>query len=62
ESDSEVLLNIFAHELQIQERHALSPDHIFKAVAGVHSRVRGGYAAVALVLGYGVVAFRDPHG
>jgi len=62
ESDSEVLLNIFAHELQIQERHALTPDHIFKAVAGVHARVRGGYAVVALVLGYGVVAFRDPHG
>ena len=62
DSDSEVLLNIFAHELQIQERHALTPDHIFKAVAGVHARVRGGYAVVGLVLGYGVVAFRDPHG
>ena len=62
ESDSEVLLNIFAHELQTQERHALTPDQIFKAVAGVHARARGGYAVVALVLGYGVVAFRDPHG
>ena len=62
DSDSEVLLNIFAHELQIQERHALTPDHIFKAVAGVHARARGGYAVVSLLLGYGIVAFRDPHG
>ncbi len=62
DSDSEVLLNVFAHELQIQDRLALSPDHIFKAVAGVHARARGGYAVVALLLGYGIVAFRDPHG
>ena len=62
DSDSEILLNIFAHELQIQERHALTPDHIFKAVAGVHARAVGGYAVVALLLGYGIVAFRDPHG
>ncbi len=62
DSDSEVLLNIFAHELQIQERHALTPDHIFKAVAGVHTRARGGYAIVSLLLGYGIVAFRDPYG
>jgi amidophosphoribosyltransferase len=62
DSDSEILLNIFAHELQIQERHALTPDHIFKAVAGVHARALGGYAVVSLLLGYGIVAFRDPHG
>ncbi|HXR63558.1 MAG TPA: amidophosphoribosyltransferase [Rudaea sp.] len=62
DSDSEILLNIFAHELQIQERHALTPDHIFKAVAGVHARAVGGYAVVSLLLGYGIVAFRDPHG
>ena len=62
DSDSEILLNIFAHELQIQERHALTPDHIFKAVAGVHTRAVGGYAVVSLLLGYGIVAFRDPHG
>ena len=61
-SDSEILLNILAHELQIQERMALTPDHIFKAVAGVHARASGGYACVALILGYGLVAFRDPHG
>ncbi|MGB0133947.1 amidophosphoribosyltransferase [Dokdonella sp.] len=62
DSDSEFLLNVLAHELQIQERMALSSDNIFKAVAGVHQRCIGGYAVVALVLGYGLLAFRDPHG
>lgn len=62
ESDSEVLLNIFAHELQAQERLRLEPEHLFKAVAGVHKRCVGGYAIVALVLGYGMVGFRDPNG
>lgn len=62
ESDSEILLNVFAHELQIQDRLTLSPDHIFKAVAGVHARCVGGYAIAAMLLGYGIVAFRDPHG
>ncbi|MCW8806832.1 MAG: amidophosphoribosyltransferase [Rhodanobacter sp.] len=62
DSDSEVLLNVLAHELQIQDRMTLTPDHIFKAVAGVHARAVGGYACVALVLGYGLIAFRDPHG
>ncbi|MBL0164292.1 MAG: amidophosphoribosyltransferase [Xanthomonadales bacterium] len=62
DSDSEFLLNVLAHELQIQERMALSHDNIFKAVAGVHGRCIGGYAVVSLVLGYGLLAFRDPHG
>ena len=62
DSDSEFLLNVLAHELQIQERMALSSDNIFKAVAGVHQRCIGGYAVVSLVLGYGLLAFRDPHG
>src|SRR5579875_2587966 len=62
DSDSEILLNILAHELQIQERHALVPDELFKAVAAVHARARGGYACIALILGYGMLAFRDPHG
>ena len=62
DSDSEVLLNVLAHELQIQDRMALTPDQIFKAVAGVHARARGGYACLALLLGYGLLAFRDPHG
>ncbi len=62
ESDSEVLLNIFAHELQAQERLRLEPEHLFKAVAGVHARCVGGYAIVALVLGFGMLGFRDPNG
>jgi len=60
ESDSEVLLNVFAHELQGQG--ALSPEAAIQAVAGVHRRCTGGYAVVAMVLGLGLVAFRDPHG
>jgi len=60
ESDSEVLLNVFAHELDTQK--ALSPEAAFRAVEGVNRRARGGYAVVAMVLGLGVVAFRDPHG
>jgi amidophosphoribosyltransferase len=62
DSDTEVLLNVLAHELQIQDRRSLSPDHIFKAVAGTHGRCVGGYAVVSLLLDYGVLAFRDPHG
>lgn len=61
-SDSEVLLNIFAHELQEQKQLKPSPEVIFKAITQVHKRVRGAYAVVALISGYGIVAFRDPHG
>ncbi len=60
ESDSEVLLNVFAHELR--EQGALTPRAVIAAVAGVHRRCKGGYAIVGLVLGLGLVAFRDPHG
>jgi amidophosphoribosyltransferase len=60
ESDSEVLLNVFAHELG--SREALSPETAFKAVTGVYRRCVGGYAVVATVLGLGLVAFRDPNG
>ncbi|HET9047420.1 MAG TPA: amidophosphoribosyltransferase [Chiayiivirga sp.] len=60
ESDSEVLLNVLAHELSRQVE--LSADAVFDAVASVHQRCRGGYAIVSLVLGLGLVAFRDPHG
>jgi amidophosphoribosyltransferase len=60
ESDSEVLLNVFAHELQSQP--TLSPQAAIQAVAGVHRRCKGGYAIVSIVLGLGLVAFRDPHG
>ena len=60
ESDSEVLLNVFAHELDMQK--ALTPEAVFKAVEGVNRRAKGGFAVVATVLGLGLVAFRDPHG
>ena len=62
-SDSEVLLNVLAHELaQAAKGHRLDPDAIFTAVAGVHRRARGAYAIVAMIAGYGLLAFRDPHG
>lgn len=61
-SDSEVLLNIFAHELQEQRQLQPTPEVIFKAVKNVHQRVRGGYAVIAMISGYGIVAFRDPNG
>ncbi|MEI2454246.1 amidophosphoribosyltransferase [Lysobacter firmicutimachus] len=60
ESDSEVLLNVFAHELDRQR--ALTAEAAFAAIEGVHRRCIGGYAVVATVLGLGLVAFRDPHG
>jgi amidophosphoribosyltransferase len=62
DSDSEVLLNVFAHELQQQGKLKMEVDDVFQAVAGVHRRCRGAYAAVAMITGYGVVAFRDPYG
>ena len=60
ESDSEVLLNVFAHELDTQK--ALSPDAAFRAIEGVNRRAKGGYAVITLVLGLGLVAYRDPNG
>ncbi|HUX64693.1 amidophosphoribosyltransferase [Sulfuricella sp.] len=62
-SDSEVLLNVLAHELQENvSNHRLDPAAIFAAVAGVHRRCRGAYAVVAMIAGYGLIAFRDPYG
>ena len=61
-SDSELLLNILADELQKCDTLKLSPEDIFKAVANVHSRIRGAYAVVAAVVGNGILAFRDPNG
>ncbi|GLX85702.1 amidophosphoribosyltransferase [Thalassotalea loyana] len=61
-SDSELLLNILAHELHQADVLSLTPDNIFTAIENVHSRVRGGYATVALIIGHGMVAFRDPNG
>ena len=60
QSDSEVLLNVLAHELL--EQGELSPASAHKAVEGVHRRVRGGYSVVATVFGLGLLAFRDPNG
>jgi amidophosphoribosyltransferase len=60
ESDSEVLLNVFAHELDKQR--VLTPDAAFRAVESVIRRAKGGYAVITVVLGLGLVAFRDPHG
>ena len=60
ESDSEVLLNVFAHHLD--QENSLDPAAVFRAVEGVYRRCRGGFATVATVLGLGLVAFRDPHG
>ncbi len=61
-SDSEVLLNVFAHELQQLGKLNPTPEDIFDAVTKVHQRCQGGYAVVAIITGYGVLAFRDPHG
>ncbi len=62
DSDSEVLLNVFAHELQSLGKLDLSVDDIFQAVSGVHRRCRGAYAVVIMIAGVGILGFRDPHG
>ncbi|MGY8772453.1 MAG: amidophosphoribosyltransferase, partial [Gammaproteobacteria bacterium] len=62
DSDSEVLLNIFAHELGKQRAILPSTEHFFQAVKKTHSRCDGAYAVVALVTGFGLLAFRDPKG
>ena len=73
ESDSEVLLNVFAHELEQSTRGApretegrplqgLRPEDVFTAVRNVHRRIRGSYAVIAMIAGHGVLAFRDPFG
>src|ERR1700723_2655641 len=62
ESDSEVLLNVFASELQRVGTPRMTPADIFAAASAVYRRCRGGYAAVVLVIGHGVLGFRDPNG
>jgi len=63
ESDSEVLLNVLAHEIERTTRGAaVQPQDLFAAVRNVHKRVRGSYAVIALIAGHGVLAFRDPFG
>ncbi len=63
DSDSEVLLNVLAHEIQQSATgFSLDPGTMFNAVASLHKRVRGSYAVVAQIAGYGLLAFRDPYG
>ncbi|WP_395754927.1 amidophosphoribosyltransferase [Edwardsiella ictaluri] len=61
-SDSEILLNIFAYELDRYDHYPLSDENIFAAVAATHRQIRGAYACVAMIIGHGMVAFRDPNG
>ena len=61
-SDTEVLLNIFAHQLLSSDSHTFSVPDLFNAINGVHKRCSGAYAVVALIAGKGLVAFRDTHG
>ena len=63
ESDSEVLLNVFAHELE-RATHGvpLQKEDVFNAIRAVHKRIKGSYAVIALIAGHGMVAFRDPNG
>ncbi|MGI9247558.1 MAG: amidophosphoribosyltransferase, partial [Woeseiaceae bacterium] len=61
-SDSEVLLNVFAHELQARVDGSPTATNVFDAVEAVHRRCTGGYAVVAMIIGFGIVAFRDPNG
>jgi len=62
DSDSEVLLNVLAHELQRLGKLRLEVDDVFDAVTQLHKRCRGGYAAIAMITGFGILGFRDPHG
>ncbi len=63
ESDTEVLINILAHEIEVAVRDLpLTPQAVFAAVAAVHKRIKGSYAVIALIAGHGLLAFRDPYG
>jgi len=62
DSDSEVLLNVFAHELQKQGTSSPTQKEIFKAVRATHKRIRGAYSVIFMINGVGIVGFRDPFG
>ncbi|RYY79144.1 MAG: amidophosphoribosyltransferase [Moraxellaceae bacterium] len=62
DSDSEVLLNVFAHELQALGKEVPGENDIFDAVSRVHQRCEGAYAVVAMITGHGLLGFRDPNG
>ena len=63
DSDSEVLLNVLAHEIEKTTRgFPMRPRDVFEAVRNVHLRIRGSYAVIAMIAGHGVLAFRDPFG
>ena len=62
DSDSEVLLNVLAHEMQHLGNKHPTPDDIFTAMEAVYERIEGAYAVVAMITGYGILAFRDPNG
>jgi len=60
--DLEIILNIFAQELEDQKTRDLRPEHVFKAVEGIYKKAKGSYSVVAYIAGQGLVAFRDPYG
>ncbi|WP_108651288.1 amidophosphoribosyltransferase [Dongshaea marina] len=61
-SDSEILLNVLAHELDKQDKSELNAKDLFTAVRSIHQKVRGAYSVAALIIGHGLLAFRDPNG
>lgn len=62
QSDAEILLNVFAHELSKSDKPMLDAEDIFAAVSRLHQQVKGAYAVVSMLVGHGVIAFRDPNG
>ncbi len=61
-SDSELLLNIFANNLQQTGKFRINEEDIFTAIGGLMKQCKGAYACVAMLAGFGIIAFRDPNG